>query len=198
MTRVFTGYGYTARQLHTLLCECVAIPDTSFIIKEWENARTARDYTMHFVVLFPRARPGYNTMNSKYNTMIFLVHTIATSMIHHNTTKFRGIIPYFFLRAERAFSAYINPSQQIDQEASDVTELRNIDGELFIHDKKVNSIPLNDALLESCQFLNSTTSNLWLLIVAHITTSNASRSFRAIQKCFMLSTFYFVAVYVPA
>ena len=41
----------TAHQLHTLLCECVAIPETSFIIKEWENAQTARDYTMHFVVL---------------------------------------------------------------------------------------------------------------------------------------------------
>ena len=54
MIRVFTWrlWLHIARQLHTLLCECVAIPGTIFITnKEWENARNARHYTMHFVVL---------------------------------------------------------------------------------------------------------------------------------------------------
>ena len=50
-TRIYRLWLLTAHQLHTLLCECVAISETSFIIKKWENARTARDYTMHFVVL---------------------------------------------------------------------------------------------------------------------------------------------------
>ena len=49
--RIYRLWLPIAHQLHTLFCECVAIPETSFIIKEWENARTARDYTMHFVVL---------------------------------------------------------------------------------------------------------------------------------------------------
>ena len=26
-------------------CSCVAMPETSYIIKEWENSRTAQDYT---------------------------------------------------------------------------------------------------------------------------------------------------------
>ena len=38
---------HIAHQLYTLLCECFAMPETSFNIMEWENAR---DYTMHFVV----------------------------------------------------------------------------------------------------------------------------------------------------
>ena len=51
-TRIYRLWLHIAHQLHTLFCECVAIPETSFIIKELEIARTARDYTMHFVVLY--------------------------------------------------------------------------------------------------------------------------------------------------
>ena len=86
MARVFTIYGYAhshgkAHQLHTLFCECVAIPDTSFI------------------VIIPRARPRDNTINLRYNTMIFLVlyHGSCRGSRYY-TTKFRGIIPCFFLR----------------------------------------------------------------------------------------------------
>ena len=51
MTRVLqTMATHSAPTSHPLVQIC-AIPENSFIIKEWENARTARDYTMHFVVL---------------------------------------------------------------------------------------------------------------------------------------------------
>ena len=45
-TRIYRLWLHIARQLHTLLCECVrvAMSETSFITKEWENTRTARDY----------------------------------------------------------------------------------------------------------------------------------------------------------
>ena len=78
MTRVFTRYIWLhiAHQLHALLCECVAIPETnsfitirSFIIKE---ARS-RDNTMMFLVLY---------------------HDNFHGIILH--TEIRGIIPCFF------------------------------------------------------------------------------------------------------
>ena len=61
MTRVFTGYAVIhCAPIHTLLCECVVMPETSFITKEWENARNAPHYTMHFVVPSHEQGRGFN------------------------------------------------------------------------------------------------------------------------------------------
>ena len=57
----------------------------------------------------PRAWPRFQSMNSRYNTMIFLVYTTATSMSH--TTKFSGKISCFF-------SAYSRGLYLQEQESS--------------------------------------------------------------------------------
>ena len=57
------------------------------IMKEWENARTARDYTMHFAVL----------SHEKGRGIIPLIQgRIPRQLPWYNITKFRGIIPWFF------------------------------------------------------------------------------------------------------
>ena len=75
---------HIARHLYTLLCECVAMPETSFITKEWENSRTAPHYTMHFVVLSHEQGRGINLWIQPWFSWF------------HTTATFRGIIPCFF------------------------------------------------------------------------------------------------------
>ena len=58
--RIYRLWLHIARQLYTLLSECVAMAETSFITKEWENARNALHQTMHFVVLSHEQGRGYS------------------------------------------------------------------------------------------------------------------------------------------
>ncbi|XP_044005466.1 uncharacterized protein LOC122850373 [Aphidius gifuensis] len=79
-----------------------------------------------------------------------------------------------------SFSVYISPTQTINQQASDVTGLRNINGQLYFNNKKVITIPLRDALLSLHQFLK-TRSNPCLL-VAHNASFDAGRLFEALKN----------------
>ena len=96
MTRLFTGYGYTARQLHTLLCECVAIPKTSFI-RRWEDAPTARDYTMHFVVLSHEQGRGIIPWIQGMCIIprFSWYYTMATCMVEYHKVSWYNTMPFF-------------------------------------------------------------------------------------------------------
>lgn len=95
-----------------------------------------------------------------------------------------------------SFSVYINPTQLIHQKASDATGLRNIKGELYYNNIKVNSIPLHDALLAFHQYLHTYCNPC--ILVAHNASFDASHLLLAIKNCLMLNDFNFVAGYTDS
>ncbi|XP_034935711.1 uncharacterized protein [Chelonus insularis] len=93
---------------------------------------------------------------------------------------------------ESVFSTYVNPSQPVTVSASAVTGLENIHGELFLHGKKVSSIPIHQALLEFKNYLASLSTPI--LLVAHKVTFDSHFLVRAIQKHSLISEFESVII----
>ncbi|CAG5109382.1 Protein of unknown function, partial [Cotesia congregata] len=83
----------------------------------------------------------------------------------------------------RKFSVYINPTKIIDDKASAHTELKNINGDLYFHAKKVDSLPLKKALQSFLMFLKMSPKPC--LLVAHNVTFDKSHLLRSILKCSM-------------
>ena len=57
------------------------------------------------------------------------------------------ILQIAVIREEYEFSIYASPIKEISSKSSIHTGLRNIAGQLYLHDKKVETLPLQDALM---------------------------------------------------
>ncbi|XP_025162979.1 uncharacterized protein LOC112590497 [Harpegnathos saltator] len=55
---------------------------------------------------------------------------------------------------DNVFSVYIEPTQAINKSASEINGLQNIDGELYLRNKKLTTVPIIDALLAFHAFLD--------------------------------------------
>ncbi|XP_044591398.1 uncharacterized protein LOC123269630 [Cotesia glomerata] len=91
----------------------------------------------------------------------------------------------------RKFSVYINPTKIIDDKASAHTGLKNINGDLYFHAKKVESLPLKKALQSFLMFLKMSPKPC--LLVAHNVTFDKSHLLRSILKCSMVPAFSKIA-----
>lgn len=94
---------------------------------------------------------------------------------------------------DRSFTVYINPTQSIDESASEVTGLKNIAGTLFHNGNMVESIPLHHALLAFLEFINITLNPT--VLVAHNASFDVPRLFQAITNCSMIENFSCTAGY---
>jgi len=92
---------------------------------------------------------------------------------------------------DRTFCVYVNPTKDINAYAFSHTGLQNIAGELFLHGKKVLSVPLKNALDAFQQFLNLFSKPC--LLVAHNAGFDTTHLLRAILKHSMIADFKIIA-----
>lgn len=89
------------------------------------------------------------------------------------------------------FSVYVTPTKEISSEASVHTGLRNIAGQLYFREKKVETLSLKDALLSFLQFLDLSPKSC--VLVAHNASFDASFFIRAVLQCNMILEFKKIA-----
>jgi len=94
-------------------------------------------------------------------------------------------------KCDRTFCVYVNPTKDINAHAFRHTGLQNIAGELFLHGKKVLSVPLKNALDAFQQFLNLFSKPC--LLVAHNAGFDTTHLLRAILKHSMIADFKIIA-----
>ena len=70
------------------------------------------------------------------------------------------------------FSVYVEPTQAIEKSASEVNGLQNIDGELYLKNKKLTTMPMVDALTSFHAFLQQFNKNC--ILIAHNATFDVS------------------------
>lgn len=92
---------------------------------------------------------------------------------------------------DRTFCVYVNPTKDINAHAFRHTGLQNIAGKLFLHGKKVLSVPLKNTLYAFQQFLNSFSKPC--LLVAHNAGFDTTHLLRAILKHSMIADFKIIA-----
>ncbi|XP_043284941.1 uncharacterized protein [Venturia canescens] len=88
---------------------------------------------------------------------------------------------------ENSFCVYVTPTQTVHAQAQRITGFKNVGGELYCRDKKVDSIPLHDALRSFLQFLS--VSGQPCLLVAHNANFDCSHLLLATQKYGMTREF---------
>lgn len=102
-------------------------------------------------------------------------------------SRYSDILQIAAKSGNHTFSTYIDPTQQITPEASKLTGLENRNGELFLHNMKVPSIPLKDALQSFLEFLDS--SPKLCLLVAHNARFDVMLLLQAMKKTSMITNF---------
>ncbi|XP_044741081.1 uncharacterized protein LOC123302280 [Chrysoperla carnea] len=105
--------------------------------------------------------------------------------------KFNEILQIAAMYEEHEFSIYINPTKEISSEASLHTGLRNISGQLYLRDKKVETVPLKDALSSFLKFLDLSPKPC--VLVAHNSSFDSSFFIRAVVQCNMILEFKKIA-----
>ncbi|XP_074113941.1 LOW QUALITY PROTEIN: uncharacterized protein LOC141537002 [Cotesia typhae] len=104
--------------------------------------------------------------------------------------KSNEILQIAAMYEEHEFSIYINPTKEISSEASLHTGLRNISGQLYLRDKKVETVPLKDALSSFLKFLDLSPKPC--VLVAHNSSFDSS-FIRAVIQCNMILEFKKIA-----
>ena len=94
--------------------------------------------------------------------------------------KSAGILQIAAKINNKEFSTYINPTQNIPVEATQVHGLENRRGELFRNGNKLNSLPLIEALHKFYLFLQS--SRKPAMLVAHNAIFDSTILFQAIKR----------------
>lgn len=105
--------------------------------------------------------------------------------------KSNEILQIAAMYGEHEFSVYVNPTKEISSEASLHTGLRNISGQLYLRDKKVETVPLKDALLSFLKFLDLSPKSC--VLVAHNSSFDSSFFIRAVLQCNMILEFKKIA-----
>ncbi|XP_024869217.1 uncharacterized protein LOC112452964, partial [Temnothorax curvispinosus] len=88
---------------------------------------------------------------------------------------------------ENIFSIYIEPTQTIDNEASQVNGLENIDGELFLNGEKLLTVSMREALQAFYEFLSKFTKGS--LLIAHNAIFDITFLVREIKKYSLVDEF---------
>ncbi|XP_066596884.1 uncharacterized protein [Prorops nasuta] len=105
---------------------------------------------------------------------------LETSGFHKNDEILQIAAQY----EQYKFSVYITPTQSISSEASRYTGLSNVNGHLYLHLRKLLTIPLIDALYSFLQFLSIPDKPC--VLVAHNGFFDSSHLIRAILNCNMI------------
>lgn len=105
--------------------------------------------------------------------------------------KSHEILQIAAMYKEYEFSVYVNPTKEISSEASLHTGLRDIAGQLYLRDKKVDTLSLKDALLSFLEFLNL--SSRPCVLVAHNSSFDSSFLIRAVLQSKMVLDFQKIA-----
>lgn len=105
--------------------------------------------------------------------------------------RFHEILQIAAIYKEHEFSFYINPTREIHPDAALRTGLQNIAGQLYVHNKKVDTIPLRDALLRFLDFFNLSPKPC--VLVAHNSRFDVSFLIRAIIQSNVLPHFQKIA-----
>ncbi|XP_053598615.1 uncharacterized protein LOC128668838 [Microplitis demolitor] len=92
---------------------------------------------------------------------------------------------------EKTFNVYIKPTQPIDHQAFKLTGLVNINGNLYLYGKLVQSITLKEASISLLQFLNFSSKSC--ILVAHNARFDSSHLLRAIINSSMIEDFQKIA-----
>ncbi|XP_043475871.1 uncharacterized protein LOC122507311 [Leptopilina heterotoma] len=89
-----------------------------------------------------------------------------------------------------SFSVYLNPTQEISQRASEVTGLQNVEGNLLLNGRKVQSFPLSTAMKKFFLFLADLECRC--ILVVHNAIFDCPRLMLAIKNAGMMDHFQLV------
>ncbi|KAK0165585.1 hypothetical protein PV328_004089 [Microctonus aethiopoides] len=122
----------------------------------------------------------YSNMTSQKiiekNEVTIVVFDLETS----GRTKNSEILQIAAIADKKIFSVYIRPTQPIHNSASEVNGLKNIDGELYLHDKKLVTSTIIEALQSFSSFLNLISRTC--ILVAHNAQFDVSFLIREVIK----------------
>ncbi|KAF5286733.1 hypothetical protein FQR65_LT12466 [Abscondita terminalis] len=143
-----------------------------------------------FTKLFPPSVPYTNKVDEEtsktHDPVVFF--DLETSGFSRNS----DILQIAAQCDKSTFSVYINPIQKISPYASEVTGLTNINGELWLKDVRLPTIPLKSALKEFLNFLIKL--NRPVILLAHNCKFDAPILINAIKKSSMIDDFESIVV----
>ncbi|KAK0167761.1 hypothetical protein PV327_001625 [Microctonus hyperodae] len=95
-------------------------------------------------------------------------------------SKHSDILQIAAIADKDIFSVYVRPTQHIEESASEVNGLTNIDGELYLHGKKLLTLSIIEALQSFYSFLSRIGGTC--ILVAHNSTFDTSFLLREVIK----------------
>ncbi|KAK0074425.1 hypothetical protein PV326_012460 [Microctonus aethiopoides] len=114
--------------------------------------------------------------NIDKNKITIVVYDLETS----GRSKNSDILQIAAIAHKQIFSVYIRPTQPIDESASKVNGLKNIHGDLYLHDEKLSTLTMIEALQSFYSFLNMICGTC--ILVAHNATFDTSFLLREIIR----------------